>query len=717
MGTDPGRSRFGPHRTTIIELLALAAGSMLLPALKALWRHFLHNDPPEYLQGALPNVVGALILAPVAWFLTRSTWRSSHPGHHGVRAEITRRNRAQMIQRVNTDWIEGVLANSLYRLAKIDLGLESRPDLVDRPIRTILHVQDEPAAVLNPGTPIGKVFDEGGGALLILGPPGSGKTTLLLELTKDLIEQARNDSAKQIPVVFNLSTWAVDRSPLEQWLAYELRERYEVPSEIARSWIDGDVIVPMLDGLDEVAKKFRQECTDAIGRFRRDHGLLPIAVCCRSEEYGEIARKLRLRTAIEIKLLSEGQVLKCLEEIGRSQDIPKRLKQERALIDLLRTPLMLWIMILAYSEDGASPFLSGSYREMRRRLFAKFVETMLIRRPIGSADRTNKWKVWLCCLASAMEKREQTIFHVEDLDSSWLSSRFHRLSCKLGIVVVSAAICGFYGALVECLLSRWITTGTHVFTDVIVDATLGFILGGGIGLIVGVFAAAIKLRPVEQIRLGLSGIIGRSRRAMLDGAAASVCGVVLFGAVSWFNQWRNHGHLVIRIMGRSGELGFDLSTGLWFGSSLGLAFLLVTLLSEGAMYSRTGVNRATHRSAQTALAVGPLWSVIVGIYYWIRFGVGSASFEIIVGGTALAMAAGGLFSIQHFVTRVHLWLGGSGPLDYQGFLDAAVDRLFLRKVGSGYMFLHRMLLEHFAKLEIEEFKTSKEPSDQEIVAF
>jgi hypothetical protein len=63
---------------------------------------------------------------------------------------------------------------------------------------------------------------------------------------------------------------------------------------------------------------------------------------------------------------------------------------------------------------------------------------------------------------------------------------------------------------------------------------------------------------------------------------------------------------------------------------------------------------------------------------------------------------GGLFAIRHLVLRLALWLRRSAPLHYVPFLDYAVDRLFLRKVGGGYIFLHRMLLEYFA--------TMKEPS-------
>ncbi|MDJ0904037.1 MAG: hypothetical protein QNJ55_35140 [Xenococcus sp. MO_188.B8] len=35
--------------------------------------------------------------------------------------------------------------------------------------------------------------------------------------------------------------------------------------------------------------------------------------------------------------------------------------------------------------------------------------------------------------------------------------------------------------------------------------------------------------------------------------------------------------------------------------------------------------------------------------------------------------------------------------NYARFLDYASDRIFLQKVGGGYIFIHRLLLEHFAQ--------------------
>ena len=39
------------------------------------------------------------------------------------------------------------------------------------------------------------------------------------------------------------------------------------------------------------------------------------------------------------------------------------------------------------------------------------------------------------------------------------------------------------------------------------------------------------------------------------------------------------------------------------------------------------------------------------------------------------------------------------PLNYIRFLDYCADHLFLRRVGGGYIFIHRLLLEYFADME------------------
>jgi len=57
--------------------------------------------------------------------------------------------------------------------------------------------------------------------------------------------------------------------------------------------------------------------------------------------------------------------------------------------------------------------------------------------------------------------------------------------------------------------------------------------------------------------------------------------------------------------------------------------------------------------------------------------------------------------LKHLSLRLVLWHSGAIPWNYAHFLDYAADRIFLQKVGGGYIFIHRMLMEHFAQMELE----------------
>jgi hypothetical protein len=70
----------------------------------------------------------------------------------------------------------------------------------------------------------------------------------------------------------------------------------------------------------------------------------------------------------------------------------------------------------------------------------------------------------------------------------------------------------------------------------------------------------------------------------------------------------------------------------------------------------------------------------------------------LVFGLIFGLIYGGSACIQHFTLRLMLYRNGSIPLNYVRFLDYCAERIFLRKVGGGYIFVHRLLMEHFAAL-------------------
>ena len=54
--------------------------------------------------------------------------------------------------------------------------------------------------------------------------------------------------------------------------------------------------------------------------------------------------------------------------------------------------------------------------------------------------------------------------------------------------------------------------------------------------------------------------------------------------------------------------------------------------------------------------------------------------------------------IKHYALRLTLWLNGYTPFKFVDFLDHCAKLILLKKVGGGYIFIHRMLLEYFAEL-------------------
>ena len=124
----------------------------------------------------------------------------------------------------------------------------------------------------------------------------------------------------------------------------------------------------------------------------------------------------------------------------------------------------------------------------------------------------------------------------------------------------------------------------------------------------------------------------------------------------------------------------SLFYGLLAGCTSGLiSFMLILLSSILIPEQYLLISPGLHAGLITALAFGLLVGVSTGL--------------------AMSLLRGGTACLRHGVLRLLLWSSGAIPWNYAHFLDFATERILLHKVGGGYIFIHRLLLEYFAELE------------------
>jgi hypothetical protein len=151
------------------------------------------------------------------------------------------------------------------------------------------------------------------------------------------------------------------------------------------------------------------------------------------------------------------------------------------------------------------------------------------------------------------------------------------------------------------------------------------------------------------------------------------------------------------LLQESGGMIFALFFGLVFGAGSGLGSFEIE--------QRTIPNQGIRSSQKNCLIFGLIFGVFiglisgqVGVYQnsgslisWQIFGLG--------GGVIVGLKYGGAACIKHFTLRQMLHKKGRIPWNYAKFLDFASERLLMKKIGGGYVFFHRMLLEHFARMK------------------
>ncbi|MGW1411196.1 helix-turn-helix domain-containing protein [Streptomyces sp. NPDC002403] len=594
----------------------------------------------------------------------------------------------------------------------------------------------------------------GSGRLVVLGRAGSGKSILTIRFVLDQLEA--REPHDRVPVIFGIGSWDPSAVALRDWLIDRLvrdhphlTRRAPDGSTLAAALVDADLVLPVLDGFDEIAEGLRSTALEVLNSIS-----LPLVLTSRRGEFAEAVQRTHapLVWAAGLELVDLTLDDLCAYLPRTSRPVPRgdggnaavwtpvldRLRAGESgastpLARVLSTPLMIILARTMYSEapDRNPAELLDAERfpdenSLEEHLLAGFVPTVYRRRvaernTVGRRERNRdpeRAERWLGYLAHHLARldREQ-----QDL-AWWRIGDSLRLSTRLLSVVVSSALCV---ALAEWFVNV-INLPFPVGEALLLGGSMGAVAGLAFGCVHAILArfGTTAFEPAH-VRLRLPGagtgvgrrpvrtFVARFGAVLLGGFVMGVgcaCALALQRRLYYGIPLANE--LVIK-----GTLINMLVLGLIFGAGAGVVFGIMAALeaplditSAATPAGLLAANRATVLRQvlvlvpmlTLAIAVGGhlitgLLDGILGTLVWnvadglVIGAVGG------IGGTcsyALSFTAWGRWLV---LSRVWLPLTGKLPWDTLAFLDDAYRRGVLRQTGAVYQFRHIRLQHHLAR--------------------
>ncbi|MYW08547.1 helix-turn-helix domain-containing protein [Streptomyces sp. SID2563] len=587
------------------------------------------------------------------------------------------------------------------------------------------------------------------GRLVVLGRAGSGKSVLTMRFVLDQLAARR--PRERVPVLFSVGSWDPLRTSLRNWLIDQLlhdhpglTRRTSFGDTLAAALVDADLVLPVLDGFDEIAEGLRGVALDVLNAVS-----LPLVLTSRYDEFVEavtVRGPFFRASGIELTDLtiddlahylpycnfpstsdrtSWTPVLVQLAASGSGAGLP--------LARVLSTPLMVMLARTMYSgTSDREPYeLLDTERfpdenALEEHLLAGFVPVVYRRQSRIGRESPERAAHWLGYLAHqlARSSRDQ-----QDL-AWWRIGDPLRPGTRLLAVVVTSALCVTLASWVVSLFYAPPTGRTFL-----AGAAAGIAFGSAHAVLAVLGRVAFnldwfRLRPrLRRDRRGpVRTFVDRFGAVLLAGYVAGLgCASALalqrrlfynapFSAVPAVQDTLISMLVSGLILGTGTGLAFGLRTS--WGAPLDVASAATPaglLASNRAMVVRRALVLAPTLSlaiALGALSIGlfdgalrpPVWMFPDSQFIGEIGRTGSIySYALLIGAIggiggacsyALSFSAWGRWLA---LSRIWLPLTGKLPWNTMAFFDDAHRRGVLRAAGAVYQFRHPSLQNHFAR--------------------
>ncbi|MEV0900805.1 hypothetical protein [Actinoplanes sp. NPDC049802] len=534
-----------------------------------------------------------------------------------------------------------------------------------------------PAELAGEYAVIGDLFTapDGPKRLIVLGEPGAGKSMLVLNLALQLL--ARRGPREPVPVVLSAAGWnpvpglddwvAEQIAMIDRRLARQVRGPGGTPRTLARDLFARGLILPVLDGLDEMAGALQEAAIREISRAAgAGHGLV---VTCRTVPYeAAVAASGPVPAAavVEIQPVAARDAARHLADSAALSDRRWRPVVEHLtavpnapLAQALSTPLMIWLARTVYQDRGRDPkelldagwaaTRGGVEQHLLEHLVPAAYATALAGRPARTVEEVARVRRWLGTVAAHL--REQRTYEL-----AWW--HFHEFKPVPTAQFVSVAF-----AVVVALTT---TAAAIPLAAESMGSAPPWVTCWYIGTVIGLAAAYGRLLFTDR---------SVPRRLTLGGACR------MFAAV---------GLPLAAVSTLYGEPLFSLGLML----SAGTVSALVAGSTVAAAATRP--DRSLHIDRATALTAGGaagLATTAMGVVAFPDANPGTWAVAGLVGaGSVICLSAWGQFCLARVVCAA---VNGM-PLRMMSALDEAYARGVLRRAGGVHQFRHNLLQDHLA---------------------